>query len=173
MDGKFNNLARTMVTAIQGRVAQTEGFKEGAIRLLFVGKCPEADEFLGGFGPDCEVDLIFPAKPGFSHTRPAINGEPECDCSGRAAAKIQASAFALKHDFGNLSRDVLKSDQADGRLCEPGGVAIEVLQNDTEDVFMRIYIGVDGAIFPGDNERCAVVGQGAFVDWAKDCAVKE
>ncbi|MDR1032632.1 MAG: hypothetical protein LBL84_01320, partial [Candidatus Nomurabacteria bacterium] len=95
LKGTYVDFVHGIKNAVQAEIAKIDDFVNGAVRILIVPKCHEADEWLGGLGMDCERDFVFPATPGGSHTRP--NGwrgddDGECDCSGYAALKIQGAA---------------------------------------------------------------------------------
>jgi len=170
----IQELARNIVNAVQAEAAKVPGFDYGAIRLLFVPKIDMAEKFVGGFGLDCEMGLIYPIKLGASHTRPAQGDEKECDCSGYAALKIQGCAYALKNGLGRKSGDMPESAETWGRASDKGCVVYEIsmklLLKDCSPSgigsvsLLRLYVSVSGADSI-DDERCAFVAGDIIRQW--------
>lgn len=170
------SLASKIVDAIQEEIAKIPEFDNGAIRLLFVPKCNEAANKIGGFGLHCELGLSFPVKKGSSHTRPAgwrgDSSESECDCNGYAALKIGGCAYAIKNGFGYRSRDMPTSAVTWGRENDPGCVAYDicyisrfgVADSSKPSIYVRIYISVSGATGEED-ERCALAAGVIIRQW--------
>lgn len=169
------NLARNIVNAVQAEVAKIPDFENGAIRLLFVPKCSEAVKYLCGFGKDCEPDLVFPAKEGGKHVRPAGfrgSNEPECDCYGYTAIKIGGCAYAVKHDLGRRSSDMPEDAITWGRVNDKGCVAYDVSyanrlgisDNPPYKHYFRLYVAVSGAEGEED-EQCALAASNVLQKW--------
>jgi len=169
------NLARNIVNAIQTEVEKIPGFDNGAIRLLFVPKCPEAVEYLCGFGKDCELDLVFPAKKGGKHVRPAGfrgSNEPECDCYGDTATKVGGCAYARKKGYGRYSSDMPEKAITHGRTNDKGCIVFDIYITDKTETkvsplpidYFRLYVAVSGAM--GDeDEQCALAACDVLQQW--------
>lgn len=158
---QFNILIEDIVAAVQADIATVPDWECGAIHLLIVPKCDEARRFIGGPAGNPEIEFTFPAKPGFSHTRPAgWRGDPdECDCAGYAKLKTQGTAYAFKHGYGYRSRDMPDSAVTWGRENDAGGIVFVIKHQVGETAlmgqvvrvppkttdFMRIYVSSSGA----------------------------
>lgn len=172
----IQELTRSIVDAIQAEAVKVPDFDNGAIRLLFVPKCETAVDFLGNFGPDCEIDLGFPIKKGASHTRPAKwRGDvdrKECDCYGYAALKIEGCAYALRNNLGRHSCDMPEEAETWGRASDKGCVVYDIsivkgfwfTYNPSLKHYFRLYVAVSGAL--GDeDERCALAAGDVLQQW--------
>lgn len=157
---QFIKLVQDLKKAVQAEVAKIADFNHGAIQFLFVPNCEKADRMMFGIGQDCERKFIFPARPGYGHTRPAGyrgNREKECDCSGYAALKIQGAAFAYKNKLGNLSQDMSSTYLTWGRENDPGAIVYGVF-DDKSKPYMRVYVGVSGAD-SDEDQKCAAAAR--------------
>lgn len=163
---KFVFFVRKLKKVIQAEVLRIPTFKEGAIQLLFAPKCDEADMMMFGIGRDCERKFIFPARFGYSHTRPAGyrgSDEAECDCSGYAALKIQGAAYAVKHKLGDSSEDMPDENVTWGRENDPGCICY-VIYDLRDKEFMRIYVSVSGAD-SDEDKACAKAARPVIFNW--------
>ena len=172
----IQELVKKIVDAVQAQAKKILNFDNGAIRLLFVPKCGMADDFLGGFGPNCEIDFGFPIKKGTSHIRPAKwrgkEDRKECDCYGIAALKIAGCAFALRNNLGRRSSDMPTYAITLGRINDRGCVVYEIFISNRYGIpdhppyrdYMRIYVAVSGAM--GDeDEQCALAAGRVIQQW--------
>ena len=163
---QFIKLIHDLKKAVQTAIAKIPDFKHGAVQFLFVPNCEKANRMMFGIGMDCERKFIFPARPGYGHTRPAGyrgNREKECDCSGYAALKIQGAAFAYKNHMGNRSQDMSTTYLTWGRENDPGAVCYALFDYKSKP-FMRLYVGVSGADGNEDQE-CAANARPVIVKW--------
>lgn len=168
----IQKLVEGIVSAVQSEAAKIPGFDNGAIRLLFVPKCPAGERFLGGFGPNCEIDFGFPIKEGASHIRPATEDDKECDCYGYAALKIEGCAYALRNDLGRRSCDMPESAETWGRASDQGCVVYDIFITEVFGIadsskpkpYFRLYVAVSGATGKED-EQCALAARDILQQW--------
>jgi hypothetical protein len=167
-------LVKGISDAVRAKAAEVPDFENGAFRLLFVPKCEDANQFLGGFGVDCEVDFGFSIKEGGSRTRPAMDEQKECACYGYAAEKIEGCAYALRNGFGRRSSDMPGGFETWGRVNDPGCVVYEIFSaekfgitdNPSPQLYLRIYVSVSGATGTEDTD-CALAVGGVIQDWCE------
>lgn len=168
----IQELAEKMRVAIQAEATKIPDFDYGAIRLLFVPKCEKANEFIGGFGIGCEVDLGYSIKEGGEKTRPAKDDQKECACYGYAALKIEGCSHALRNGYGQRSSDMPEEFETWGRTNDGGCVVYEIFiterfgicDNSPPALYFRLYVSVSGAT-SSEDERCALVAGDILQQW--------
>lgn len=168
-------LARDIANAIRLEATKVLDFDNGAIRVLFVPQCEDANSFLGGFGIDCKIDLGYAIKEGASCTRPARDDHKEFACYGYAAEKIDGCAYALQNGLGRRSCDIPESAETWGRVNDKGCVVYDILMTkrfgiaDTSPPisYLRVYIAVSGAT-SREDELCALAAGGVLQKWCDE-----
>ncbi len=194
IQSSFREFIYDIVKAVQSGAARISDFDNGAIRIALNPLCEEANEWTGCFnfgGSKCELEFVFPVKPGASHTRPAGWRGRDIgivNCYGYSALKVAGASYARSHGQGNCSDDARFDAWPDDWTDEEHGLAngagavcyevqyvvlnIEDLDNpspssfDSNKPFMRLSVCVSGADALEDK-HCASQAEPVIDAWCQ------
>lgn len=193
ISASFKEIMHRVVEAVQAQATKIPDFDAGTIRITCNPLCEDASEWMGDFNfgdSKCEIELLFPVKPGGSHTRKAGwrgRNVGMVNTYGYSALKVAAAAYARAKGQGNCSEQARLDPWIDGWCDEEhgyapseGAVCYEIdhavwysTAPDGYDKvpFLRMHVAVSGAD-GGEDKMCALAAESVLHSWCKSETAK-